>query len=612
MDKTTKQGISGMRLMLAPENPSKCEWRFRAHEVFSRTDGSFEVEGVPPGTHILHFVSGPTDWVGKNVPISIDGPNKTISTSVLIEKGTPLELIVRDQTTGQVLPDITVYVDNRQNDKQNDVFIQFAKTDTRGKVHLYVPKGQHKIHAWGGNYHDGLKGKGMPLNVTSPRTAPVEILVKPRLPLVKGIVVDGRGQPVENGSVTVGLGQRVLTDKQGRFEAMQNPLYPSHLVVVRDPKRHLASASFFYNALQEMRVVLRPSIAVTGRVIDDRGRGIANAKVNLQLNCKRPGRPRNIHGTAHLRGTRTDSEGYYRLDTVMPLKRTFSYHISYEATDYGSTRYSLKQRMKQGEEFGIPDMQLVSLDGCISGVVLDEHDHPVANKPVFVGSDAGGAHDGRATSTDEQGRFEFNRIPQGPVTLQAGFGQGPDAAYIFAQSGDNVAIKLGNHFKNHVPPDSLVGHPLPDLGALEIGFDNQRIRNKKTLVVFVDYTERTSQIAIGQLKRFSAEFRQRQIVVACIQVTPVDEDNFKAWKKENKIPFPIDTVPGKYISVPPILKQTPDIMNVLRQRWGVRSLPWTILTDKKQNIKATGLNIPRVFTLIHEDSHLPLRRIPAR
>ncbi len=89
-------------------------------------------------------------------------------------------------------------------------------------------------------------------------------------------------------------------------------------------------------------------------------------------------------------------------------------------------------------------------------------------------------------------------------------------------------------------------------------------------------------------------------------------DNFKAWKKENKISFPIDTVPGKYISVPPILKQTPDIMNVLRQRWGVRSLPWTILTDKKQNIKATGLNIFRVNTLIHEDSHLPLRRTPAR
>jgi hypothetical protein len=619
VDKATEQGIRGIRLMLYPENPSKCEWRFRPYELFSGTNGLFEVEGVPPGEHILHMVSGSTDWVGKNVPINFDGLDQTISTRVRIEKGMPLQVMVRDRTTGHVLPDITVWMDDRQNDQQNDVFVQSVKTDAMGKAHLHVPRGKFKIHAWGDNHHDGLKGRGVKLNMTGPRSTPVEISVVPQLPLVRGRVVDTQGQPAENAVVIVGLGQTVLTDKQGRFEAMQNALYPSHLVVVRDIKRDLVGASFFYDALRELRVVLKPSSRIKGRVTDNRGRGIAGADVTLQLNCKRPGRVRDIHGTVHLPGTRTDSEGYYRLDTVMPLSGAFAehYHISYGAAEYGSARHKLEERMEPGQELKIPDMKLVSLDGSISGVVLDENSNPVANKLVSVGSSAGGASDGGVTSTDEQGRFEFNRIPQGPVTLGAGFASDPDRASVYAHSGDHVTIRLGDHFKNYVAPGSLVGNPLPDLRGLEIGFDYERIRNKKTLVVFVDYAKGASRVTIGLLKRFRLELRRSNVEVVCIQVSPVDEDDLKAWKKENKISFPIHVLPGhsgwEDIDYAPILKQTPENKKTLRQQWGIRSLPWTILADENQKIMATGMNIQHVLSLVHEERRLsPLRNNPRR
>jgi hypothetical protein len=260
-------------------------------------------------------------------------------------------------------------------------------------------------------------------------------------------------------------------------------------------------------------------------------------------------------------------------------------------------------------------MKLVPLDAFISGVVLDENDNPVACIPVFVGSDMGGAHIGKGTSTDEHGRFKFKRIPQGPVTLQSGFGQGPDAAYIYAHTGDNVTIKLGSHFENFIPPSSLVGSQLPDLRLLETGFKYKGFKNKKNLVVFVDYTKRPSQIAIDLLKRRRLDLSRSNVEVICIQVAPVDEADFAAWKKENRMWFPMYILPGRPgwdgKNNPLISKGTSKITNTLRREWGVRSLPWTILTDENQNILATGLNIPRILSMVYqEQQRSPLRSNP--
>ncbi len=615
IDKDTGQGLKDMGLLIFTSEGAETEWRFRSCVRYTLTNGEFEIKGVPPGKHILRFISpktGPDEWAGKNVPITVNRGDKNVRTKILVEKGVPLEVIVRDPTTGKALPYMKVQVfDGRWNYHQEDIFIRETRADANGIAHIMVPQGRYMAHAWGGNYETRMNFKGAEVNIAGSRAASVEILVKPRVPFVRGTVVDTQGQPAKNVYIIIGLGQRVLTDNNGWFEGMQSPLYPSHMVVARDIKNNLAGANYFYNALRELRVVLRPGSSIRGRVTDDMGRGIAGANVNITLNSK------NGTGTAHLdtAGTRTDSEGYYCLETVVPLRSGFHYHLSFDATEFGPTRYTLTDRMKPGEEVTIPDMKLVTLDAFISGVVLDENDNPVAHKPVFVGSDSGGAHIGRGTSTDEQGRFKFNRIPEGPVTLQSGFGQGPDAAYIYAHSGDNVPIKLGNHFKNFMPPFSLVGSQLPDLRVLEMGFDYQGFKNKKNLVVFVDYTNRSSEIAIDLLKKRQLDLRRSKIEVVCIQVVPVDEGDLVAWKKGNKISFPIYILPGQSgwdsKNNLLILKQTPKIMNTLRQEWGVRSLPWTILTDENQKILATGLNIPRILHMVYEEERLsPLRNNP--
>ncbi|MDT8301301.1 MAG: carboxypeptidase regulatory-like domain-containing protein [Sedimentisphaerales bacterium] len=613
IDKGSGKGLKDMLLLIFTSEGAETEWRFRSCVRSTLTNGDFEFQGVPPGKHILRFISsktGPNEWAGKNVPITVSRGDKNVRKNILVEKGVPLEVIVKDPTTGKALPRMKVQVfDDGWNYEQKDIFIRETRADANGRAHLMVPQGRYGVHAWGGNYETRMNFKGAEVNIAGSQPASVEILVKPRLHLVRGTVVDTQGQSAENVYITVGLGQRVLTDNNGRFQGMQSPLYPSHLVVARDKKNNLAGYNYFYDAMRELRVVLRPGCSIIGRVTDDMGRGIAGANVNISLDRK--------DGIAHLdtAGTRTDSQGYYRLETVAPLKSSFRYDLSFDAVEFAPTRYTLTEPMKPGEEVTIPNMQLVSLDAFISGVVLDENNNPVARQPVFVSSEAGGSHIGKGTSTDELGRFKFKRIPEGPVTLQSGFGQGSDAAYIYAHSRDNVPIKLGNHFKNYFPPSSLVGSQLPDLRVLEMGFDYKHFKNKKNLVVFIDYTKRPSQIAVNSLKRRQLDLRRSNVEIICIQVAPVDEEDFVAWKKENRISFPVYILPGQQgwdsKNNPLVLKQNPEIMNTLRREWGVRSIPWTILTDENQKIVATGLSINRISSLIYEKGWLsPPENIP--
>ncbi len=612
VDKDTGQGVKDVRLLIFTSEGAETEWRFRSCELSTLTNGEFEFKGVPPGKHILRLISpepGHSDWVGENVPITVSRLDKNIRAKLLVEKGVPLDVIVRDQTTGKVLPNMKVQVDNRWNDQQEDIFIHETRADANGVARLVVPRGRHKLHAWGGNYESRMNPRGTQVNVTGSRTTPVEIFLRPRSTLVRGTVVDAQGQPARNVHINIGLGQRVLTNDKGWFEGMQSPLYPAHMVVARDTNNNLSGANYFHNALRELVVVLRPGSSISGRVTDNVGRGIAGANVDVGLRYKWPGRVRDAFGQVHMAETRTDSQGYYRLETVMPLRSGFYYDVTFDATEFGSTRYRLKQSMKPGEEVTIPDMKLVELDGFISGVVLDANDNPVARKPVFAGSGSGGAHVGKGTSTDQHGRFKFKRIPEGPVTIQAGFGQGSDSAYINAHSGDDVTVRLGNHFKNYVPALSLVGSQLPDLRVLEMGFDYKNAANKRILVVFVDYANRPSQVAIDSLKRSQLEFRRRRVELVCIQVAPVDEADLAAWKKENRISFPIYVLPGgpqrNSDNELLVLKQTPRIMNTLRQQWDVRYLPWTILTDENHKIQATGLSVARIVQMLYEQQPQP-------
>jgi hypothetical protein len=136
-------------------------------------------------------------------------------------------------------------------------------------------------------------------------------------------------------------------------------------------------------------------------------------------------------------------------------------------------------------------------------------------------------------------------------------------------------------------------------------------------VCFVDYTQRRSQGAMLYLNKIRSNLRRSNVEVVCIQVAPFEEEGFVAWKKEHKITIPIGVLPGasreKSVNNVSILKKSSDSMHGFKQKWGVRSLPWTILADEGHKIMATGFEISRILTLVHEEKRpSSLRNNPSR
>jgi hypothetical protein len=62
-----------------------------------------------------------------------------------------------------------------------------------------------------------------------------------------------------------------------------------------------------------------------------------------------------------------------------------------------------------------------------------------------------------------------------------------------------------------------------------------------------------------------------------VQASKVDKTKLDEWVKENKIPFEVGIIEGdaKQVSF----------------KWGVKSLPWLILTDEKRIVQAEGLSL---------------------
>ena len=86
------------------------------------------------------------------------------------------------------------------------------------------------------------------------------------------------------------------------------------------------------------------------------------------------------------------------------------------------------------------------------------------------------------------------------------------------------------------------------------------------------------------MSKRAKELRAKDVLVVAIQASKVDDSVLNEWVEKNNIPFPVGMVQGD--------------QEKSRFTWGVCSLPWLILTDKKHIVTAEG------FTLAELDEKL--------
>jgi hypothetical protein len=110
-----------------------------------------------------------------------------------------------------------------------------------------------------------------------------------------------------------------------------------------------------------------------------------------------------------------------------------------------------------------------------------------------------------------------------------------------------------------------------------IAFKPEQVQNKRLLLCFFDFQQRPSRNMILQMARQAGSLVQQDIVMAAVQASQIESDKLQAWAKDNNLPFPVGSITGN--------------IETIRTAWGVKALPWLILTDRNHIVTAEGFGL---------------------
>jgi len=115
------------------------------------------------------------------------------------------------------------------------------------------------------------------------------------------------------------------------------------------------------------------------------------------------------------------------------------------------------------------------------------------------------------------------------------------------------------------------------LKGLGIELSPADVNNKRILVCFFDMEQRPSRNYILQISKKAKEIKDKGFVTIAVQTSKIEQAKLDGWIKENNITFPLGMIEADEEKT--------------RFNWGIRSLPWLILTDKEHVVIAEGFNI---------------------
>ena len=157
-----------------------------------------------------------------------------------------------------------------------------------------------------------------------------------------------------------------------------------------------------------------------------------------------------------------------------------------------------------------------------------------------------------------------------------------------AEGGDkDVKITLGQEGK-HIRQLSLIDKPLPELKDLGIKSSEDESKGEKILVCFFDYQQRPSRHCVRQLAKKAYQLKDRSVSVVIVHASKVDRSKLDEWAAKYEIGSPVGTIEADEEKT--------------RFSWGVKFLPWLILTDKEHTVKAEGFRISELEQMIKEVS----------
>ena len=142
---------------------------------------------------------------------------------------------------------------------------------------------------------------------------------------------------------------------------------------------------------------------------------------------------------------------------------------------------------------------------------------------------------------------------------------------------DDLVLEMDDRGEVVMRPVSLVGKRMPDLAQLKVPLTIEQTENKMVVVCFFGMNQRPSRYCVLQLAKQVDRLQEKGVTVLAVQAQKTDENTLREWIKTNNISFPVGMVEADD-------EETP-------LAWGVKSLPWLILTDRDHVVTAEGFGL---------------------
>jgi hypothetical protein len=218
------------------------------------------------------------------------------------------------------------------------------------------------------------------------------------------------------------------------------------------------------------------------------------------------------------------------------------------------------------------------LEGRITGKVFDSSGNPMPGQELIV------RPRGRIHKTNDKGEYTAEIPPMEKVTITV---RDPVSRQVIIQC-EPFMIKEGETAQKNLTvgeeSSKLVNQSLPDFEDIDIEFDPQQARNQKILVCFWDMNQRPSRYCIIELAQRANELGEKNITIVAVHASKADENELDEWVNTNNVSFPAGMIHNN---------QDETLFN-----WGVRSLPWLILTNNKHLVISAGFGLNELDDMI--------------
>jgi len=564
---------------------------FRPKPHVSSEDGILSINALVKTRYVLSLLQSNEalpDWVADPVEVITESGKTKSGIRLELSKGGLLEVKVKDAVSKEPIEDARVSVKSLAGNRS-----AYGRSDEKGLVRMRLMPGDYLINQ--------INKQGYSRRIfrdwVTIEYGKVELIEYGLvgLPVIKGVVRDEEDKPIEGVELEVcpmGVGEESASNAEGRFEIVYDlgrwsSFRTSTIFLVgRHEKRNLAAAVQLHEDTRQFDIKLEPGVVFTGKVADPEGNGIKGATFSINLRASNWGSPIGRDFSM------SDGQGNFEIKAIPAGHK---YNLYTRAKGFGVIGTQVNVGNFVDNRFDVGTITLPVANLSISGLVVDDNDKPAAGARIYCYGDN---QPRRNTQTDVNGKFAIEKVCAGRIRISANkTGTAPMYGYIETDGGaTNVRIVISERSASisYEPsrPPWLVDTPLPELKEIGMELPPAETNGKILLVCFFDSEQRPSRHCVTQLAKQAGQLVSKGITIIAVHASKMDQTALNQWAKQNNLPFPVGMARRD--------------AEKTRFAWGVRSLPWLILTDRRHVIRATGFRVNELNEKIGEMASVEL------